>query len=328
MPLLKFLPEHAPIFSDSGYPWLKRYNHNHRTVNHSKRAKDRKRNVWPRDRWSCCGVHSQTAEGFQRILKHSFLAGYGYIRPEYSQLYLDEWCALKGLRLYGLERLAGLRAVEVGGESKRAICPDRLAEKGQKWSLKQKIRQNLYTPPSPDYRCHGIYSMTRKQIPKRLKFILDRNEYFPLKQAVEDYLYFWDEDNRQRRHHESEYNALAHRLFSLLTDRELRSLHSACNAGTINKRKAYRIVRVWAKLGIAEVVEYRKRENREVSYDVKRLIPILPDILYTYTLDELQDLSDEWENIEIIRPERKERTGKYGYTKSERKQKIKEVTKV
>ena len=120
MPLLDFLPSNAPIFSDSGYPWLKRYNHNHRAINHSKRAKDRKRNVWARDRWSCRGVHSQTAEGFQRILKHSFLAGYGYIRPEYSQLYLDEWCALKALRLYGLERLAGLRN-GIGGESEKSI---------------------------------------------------------------------------------------------------------------------------------------------------------------------------------------------------------------
>ncbi|MFI5416224.1 MAG: hypothetical protein ACHQXJ_02610, partial [Nitrososphaerales archaeon] len=251
-----------------------------------------------------------------------FLAGYGYIRPEYSQLYLDEWCALKGLNLYGLERLDALRN---GGDSKKPICPKGSAEKSQKWSLKQEINKYLYTPPTPDFRGHGIYSKTRKQIPKRLKFILDRNEYFPLKQAVEDYLYFWDEDNRERRRNESEYNALAHRLFSLLTDREHRSLSSVCNAGTINKKKALRIVRVWAKLGIADVLEYRQRENADVNYHVKRLIPILPDILYTYTLDELKDLSDEWENIEIIRPERQERTGKYGMTQSERKQKIKEV---
>mgnify|MGYP002350338940 FL=1 len=94
-PLLDFLPQHSPIFTDDGLPWLKRYNHNHRAINHSKRAKDRKRNVWSRERWSCKGVHSQTAEGFQRVLKHSFLAGYVYIKPEYSQLYLDEWSALK-----------------------------------------------------------------------------------------------------------------------------------------------------------------------------------------------------------------------------------------
>jgi hypothetical protein len=104
-PLLKFLPEHAPIFSDEGYPWLKRYNVNSRSINHSKRAKDKKRNVWARDRWSFNGVHSQTAEGFQRVIKHSFLSGYGYVKPEYSQMYLDEWCALKGLQVYGFDKL-------------------------------------------------------------------------------------------------------------------------------------------------------------------------------------------------------------------------------
>ncbi|MBP6992201.1 MAG: transposase [Spirochaetes bacterium] len=120
-PLLDFLPPNAPTFTDQGYPWLRRYNDNHRTVNHSKRAIDRKRNVWSRERWSCNGVHSQTAEGFQRVLKHSFLAGYGYIRPEYSQLYLDEWCALKGLNLYGLERLAELKGGTLCGESERPM---------------------------------------------------------------------------------------------------------------------------------------------------------------------------------------------------------------
>jgi len=321
-PLLGFLPEHTPIFTDQGYPWLKRYNHNHRSVNHSKRAKDRKRNVWSRERWSCRGVHSQTAEGFQRVLKHSFLAGYGYIRPEYSQLYLDEWCVLKGLRLYGWDRLAEMRD---GGDSKRSISPERSLEKPEKWSIRQEIRKSLYSLPTPDLRVHGIYSKTRKQIPKRLKFILDRNEYFPLRQAVEDYLYFWDEDNRERKQNEAEYNAIAHRLFSLLTDREHRSLNSVCNAGTINKKKALRIIRIWAKLGVTDVKELRRYDNVEVNYIVKRLIPILPDILYTYTLEDLKDLSPEWENIEIIRPEKKERIGKYGMTQSRRKQKIKEV---
>ncbi len=121
MPLLGFLPEHAPIFSDAGYPWLKRYNENHRSVNHSKRAKDLKRNVWSRERWSCKGVHAQVAEGFQRVLKHSFLAGYGYIRPQYSQLYLDEWVVLKGLRLYGFEKLAEMRVGELCGDSEKPM---------------------------------------------------------------------------------------------------------------------------------------------------------------------------------------------------------------
>ncbi|MBP7738343.1 MAG: hypothetical protein KA369_20380 [Spirochaetes bacterium] len=108
-PLFDFLPANAPTFTDEGYPWLKRYNDNHRSVNHSARAKDKKRNVWARDRWSKNGVHNQVAEGNQRIIKHAFITGYSYIRPEFSQLYLDEYSALKGLRVYGFERILDLR---------------------------------------------------------------------------------------------------------------------------------------------------------------------------------------------------------------------------
>lgn len=104
-PLLDFLPKATPIFTDEGYPWLKRYNPNARAVNHSARAKDRKRNVWARSRWSRCGVNNQAAEGFQRILKHSFISGYTYIDPKYSTLYLNEYSVLKSLKTYTLDRL-------------------------------------------------------------------------------------------------------------------------------------------------------------------------------------------------------------------------------
>lgn len=104
-PLLDFLPPHTPTFTDEGYPWLSRYNRNHRAVNHSARAKDRKRSVWARNRWSKNGVHNQAAEGFQRILKHSFISGYSYIRPQFSLLYLNEYATLKSIRVYTLETL-------------------------------------------------------------------------------------------------------------------------------------------------------------------------------------------------------------------------------
>jgi ribosomal protein L37AE/L43A len=102
-PLFDFLPKDAPIFTDDGYPWMKRYNLNHRAINHSARAKDKKRNVWARERWSKNGVHNQVAEGFQRILKHSFISGYSYINPKYSQLYLNEFSGLKAVKVYGLD---------------------------------------------------------------------------------------------------------------------------------------------------------------------------------------------------------------------------------
>ncbi|HPQ54646.1 MAG TPA: transposase, partial [Spirochaetota bacterium] len=104
-PLMDFLPDQAPVFTDDGYPWLKRYNANHRAINHSARAKDKKRNVWARDRWSRKGVHNQVAEGFQRTLKHAFISGYSYVQPKYSALYLNEYSALKGLAVYGMDRI-------------------------------------------------------------------------------------------------------------------------------------------------------------------------------------------------------------------------------
>ncbi|WP_225913389.1 hypothetical protein [Leptospira yasudae] len=106
-PLFGFLPEDVPLFADEGMPWMERYNVNFRQVNHSLRAVDTKRNVWGRNRWSKDGIHSQCAEGTQRSIKYSFLASYSYIRPENSILYLNEYSALKGLRVYGLERLIG-----------------------------------------------------------------------------------------------------------------------------------------------------------------------------------------------------------------------------
>jgi transposase-like protein len=107
-PALKFLPRETAIMSDEGTPWLSRYYPNHRAINHSARAKDKKRSKWARNRWSKNGVHNQVAEGNQRMVKMSFLAAYGYFRPEYSQLYLNEYSALKSIRAVGFDTLLSL----------------------------------------------------------------------------------------------------------------------------------------------------------------------------------------------------------------------------
>jgi IS5 family transposase len=107
-PLLEFLPENTPVFSDDGYPWYRRYNLNHRSVNHSARAKDRKRSLWARDRWSRFGVHNNVAEGNGRILKHAFIAGYSYVSPEKSKMYLNEFSSLKAIRIYSLSGLGNV----------------------------------------------------------------------------------------------------------------------------------------------------------------------------------------------------------------------------
>ncbi|EMJ90750.1 hypothetical protein LEP1GSC194_0049, partial [Leptospira alstonii serovar Sichuan str. 79601] len=104
-PLFDFLPKNSPLFSDEGIPWMARYNKNFRSVNHSARAKDGKRNVWAKDRYSKNGISNQTSEGVQRSIKYSFLASYNYFKPENGQLYLNEFSALKAIRVYGIEEL-------------------------------------------------------------------------------------------------------------------------------------------------------------------------------------------------------------------------------
>ena len=102
-PLFGWLPEQTPLFTDQGFPYLSRsvFN-NYRYVNHSKRAKNQKRNVWGKNRFAENGVSNNAAEGIQRILKTSMKA-YTYVRPKYGQLYLNEFSLLKAVRVYGLQ---------------------------------------------------------------------------------------------------------------------------------------------------------------------------------------------------------------------------------
>ncbi|MGJ4789304.1 transposase [Leptospira koniambonensis] len=103
-PILRdHIPFSAPLYTDEAYSWLFGIYQNHRSVNHSARSKDN-RYRWARNRWCKKGVHNQVAEGNQRLLKSSFSA-YGYIKPEYSQLYLNEFSFLKNAKVLGLEHL-------------------------------------------------------------------------------------------------------------------------------------------------------------------------------------------------------------------------------
>jgi len=103
-PLVReWLPHNTALFSDEMYTWLYRIFPNHRMVNHSLESKD-SRYKFSRERWSRNGVNSQIAEGLNGSLKTGFRS-YGYVRPQYSQLYLNEWCFWKNIRYFGMERL-------------------------------------------------------------------------------------------------------------------------------------------------------------------------------------------------------------------------------
>ncbi|PJZ58456.1 transposase [Leptospira barantonii] len=115
---LKNIPKTAPIFTDSAYTWLSGVYKNHRMVNHSAKSKD-SRYRWARNRWSRDGVHIQYAEGNHRVIKQAF-SEYGYIRPEYSQLYLNEYCFFKNLKAFGIEKLVERNRLR-NEESKKGI---------------------------------------------------------------------------------------------------------------------------------------------------------------------------------------------------------------
>ncbi|WP_425593160.1 transposase [Leptospira licerasiae] len=103
-PIIKeHLPVSTPLFTDQGYPWLWGIYKNHRSVNHNAKSVEG-RYPWARNRWSKNGVHNQVAEGNQRLLKTAF-ASYGYIRPQNSTLYLNEFSFIKNARVFGLDAL-------------------------------------------------------------------------------------------------------------------------------------------------------------------------------------------------------------------------------
>ncbi len=322
-PLLDFLPENHVHFSDEGFPWLARLNDNFRCVNHSARAKNLKRNVWARNRWSKNGTHNQVAEGNQRALKTCF-RNYSYVSPEYSQMYLDEFSALKAIKVYGLVKLAEVKKF---GESSAEILLSQTKKVRSDRFLKNKISTLKYTPPTPETRTHLNFSKSRKEIPKALKDILKFNDYFDLNQAVWDYLYYYDEPNKKRKQLETEINAQAMRIFRMISDNKSLSLKSISNASTVPYRRAIRIARIWAKLKIAEVTQIKSKGHKdEVVYYVRKLIPTLPGLLYSYDRDFFENQPVDWNGVEIFddtsEPTKK---GKYGLTKIQRINKLKEA---
>lgn len=136
-PLFDFLPKNSPLFADEGIPWMGRYNRNFRSVNHSARAKDGKRNVWAKERYSKFGVSNQVSEGIQRSVKYSFLATYNYFKPENGQLYLNEFSALKAIRVYGIEELLRLKS-----DSKVRLISEKSKDLGNQRIKSKRLRRS------------------------------------------------------------------------------------------------------------------------------------------------------------------------------------------
>jgi hypothetical protein len=103
-PILDSLPKNIPIFSDEGFKFYYRINKNHRMINHSLKSKD-KRYRFSRERWSRNSIHVQCSEGHNGLLRKNFVAGYHYVSPRFSQMYLDEYAFYRNVKYYGWNAL-------------------------------------------------------------------------------------------------------------------------------------------------------------------------------------------------------------------------------
>ena len=100
----EIIPKDIPLYTDEGYKFYYRINRNHRMINHSLKSKD-KRFRFARERWSKNGINTNCVEGHNSLLKRNFVAGYHYIKPKYSQLYLNEYAFWRNVRYYGWNAL-------------------------------------------------------------------------------------------------------------------------------------------------------------------------------------------------------------------------------
>ncbi|MCR9142056.1 MAG: transposase [bacterium] len=324
-PLFGFLPANTPTFTDDGYPWLSRYNRNHRAVNHSARAKDKKRNVWARNRWSRGGVHNQVAEGTQRMVKASFLAAYGYFNPKYSQLYLNEYSALKSIRVYGLESL--LKAPIVCNVDPRySGSPFGGLKIAPPDFLRRKITENQYIPPGVAERGFYDNQNSRRQIRGKLRDLFNDNDYFEAKQAHIDYLNFWQDAPRWKRQHERKYGATARKLWTSLSRWQPDLLSNIARKHELSHPLCMRIAREWSRLNLAEVEEIpsENSKDRQIHYWVRRKIDTLPDLLYSWDMDTFREDAKS-NHPAVTRVAKAERIGKAGMTRSKRTQYIEEM---
>ena len=328
-PLLDFLPAHTPTFTDEGYPWLSKYNRNHRAVNHSARAKDRKRNAWARNRWCRNGVNNQAAEGFQRNLKHSFIAGYSYVSPEYAPLYLNEYASIKNLKHYGL-KILGDRIARIGvcedGE-KETLPPPLRGSTGRRDSyLKDRIGLLKYQPPTSKDRLHLDLRDSRRRIAADVKAMLDDPDFFEARQAHIDYLNFWDDAALYRKQAENKYNAVAREFWKRLHRYDERSVSRIAEQMKVPHRLLLRIVRKWARFKMVRVRETRTASTRVIQYSAHRLTQNLPAFLYSFDLKEFMNQPEKHDHVALIE-EAQTPKSKYRMHKNQRLQYIKEMNR-
>ncbi|HNN75327.1 MAG TPA: transposase, partial [Leptospiraceae bacterium] len=184
-PLIRqWIPHNAAVFSDEMYTWLWGIYKNHRMVNHSLKSKD-SRYRFSRERWSRKGVCSATAEALNNSLKTAF-RNYTYVRPQYSQMYLDEWCWWKNVKYFGLEK------VKECGESMGSMSP----KVSHSSRLQSAIKRQLYQLPDPLVVRNSNRIKVNGKLDPVLQRLLDTGDYAALADAITSNDHFWSNPNK------------------------------------------------------------------------------------------------------------------------------------
>ena len=428
MPLLnRHIPKDIPVYTDEGYKFYYRINKNHRMINHSLKSKD-KRFRFSRERWSKNGIHTQVAEGHHRNLKWNFTAGYGYIRPKYSQLYLNEYAFWRNVSYYGwnalLEKGEGLQsatfsgrviteqsahfqsgtdkghqrrslgvqqadrqqradlpgvesdffesvqvqrsggAVRVGSqaesgrnqvevvgsrrvirgavdaasrggvagrgavgrggavgvgdgdvgisslqadersktaknEAKRSVRLLRGKYLQEKNALSNQIRGLLYKPLDLAQRHVLSNPQTRNLRDPSIRELLETSGNKRLCQAIEQYPEFMAHAPDFKKSQQKQYSYTATIIWENLNDDGWDSLDDILEDTGIDRKKAYRVLRVWVKLGVIELIDRSSPTgvNLKYVYDLQKKISTLPDLVYVLPREEFRSLKADTESI-------------------------------
>ncbi|WP_367899067.1 transposase [Leptospira sp. WS58.C1] len=282
-PIIKeHLPIRTPLFTDQGYRWLWGIYRNHRSVNHNAKSK-KGRYRWARNRWSKYGVHSQVAEGNQRLLKTSFGA-YCYTTPEYSTLYLNEFAFLKNAKVLGLDILIQDGAEDSVGIGAMLYGPSKTSRARNK-SLQPSIDKFRYSETNESvseesiiesgYALLNSKSAIEKAKVKLSKEMLSHNQ-------------FWNEKKGtySQRRRELEHQKLANKIWNMIIEKKEKGSHISvsdlCTSLRIRKVTANHILKKWIKLKLIE--KRRKGQawyDRTIDFYIKPKANDLPFLLYT-----------------------------------------------
>ncbi len=277
------IPKDVPLFTDMALEWYKPHNRNHRCVNHNLPSK--RGNGKSLRRYQQNGIHTQAAEGQHGVLKTAFRA-YRYVKPEHSQLYLNEFSFWGALKYFGADRIAEFKSNGGRSESKnqRMFYPlDECRTLGQrKQTVAELCRKFLYKPPTLD---------ERKELSPRSRAFRENREILTalgdsnprLEAAISEHREFYENPTvSHQRRREKLYTHSAQKLWESLSEHEYTDLSLICREIGIPKRICHRIIARWSFLGIANVIDrtVMSRDNKERLFDVQRKSANLPHVLY------------------------------------------------